>query len=219
MSVVERMAMNSYIKTAIGMGVVLVIFAMAYRVIDGGGAEISAGDITIKVNGVEDNKEVSITKQETQKNIISAPFELIAKSTNSVKRDGVKVPSKVDDTYGWGSDTLLDRYDGKKIVNSKSGYRSASWVFSGVRKGNYKVSVTYASVDKRPLTLLVNGVVALDKVADEPTVGFDINSRITEDFGVIELSSSEVEITLRAYSRYQAWPHFKELKLTHLANN
>lgn len=146
------------------------------------------------------------------------PSPVFAFSTDTSDRDGVKTPNSGDATIGYGSDTLLDRYDGPKNIPPVSGRSWAAWNLDNITPGIYQVFVTYAAAESRPLRLLLDGRVSLTNIASEPTglwpiEGWKAASRQQRAAGEVRIDKSNVQLRLEAMNPGQSWPHFKELRL------
>lgn len=144
------------------------------------------------------------------------PPPFIALSTNTRDRDGVKVPSPNDATYAWGSDTLLDRYDGATYIKPIGGISWASWSIDHLTPGLYEVLITYAAAESRPLRLLIDGKVALSDVAREttgplPQEGW--KKREQRSVGQVRITAANSTLRLETAASGQSWPHFKEMRL------
>lgn len=140
------------------------------------------------------------------------PPPVIIQSTDDAVLDGVKVPLPTDETYQWGPDTLLTRYDGRNFVPPQGKLRSATWK-RDVVPGLYKVYVTYSAAKSRPLRLVVDGRTGVETVAHLPTGGWEPAKRTQMWVGDIRLKKSTVALRLEATGSDGNWPHFKEMRL------
>lgn len=141
------------------------------------------------------------------------PVPIFVSGTDMNAGSGVKVPQPGDATYGWGGDTLLDRYDGATIVPPTGSNRWASWNLDNLVPGRYQVYVTYAAEGSRPLRLLVDGQSQLENVAAEPTGSWKQDSRQKRSAGEIRIARTNADLRLETMQPNQSWPHFKELRL------
>ncbi|RFC35668.1 MAG: hypothetical protein DID92_2727744052 [Candidatus Nitrotoga sp. SPKER] len=144
------------------------------------------------------------------------PRPIFAMSNNISSSDGVKTSSPGDATFLWGSDTLLNRYDGSTVVPPTDGItRWASWSIDGVIPGLYRVYATYAAAESRPLRLLVDGKVQITDVAAKETGGWESAKRQQVSAGEVRLNNQHTELRLETTG---AWPHFKEMRLVFVAD-
>lgn len=142
-----------------------------------------------------------------------ASREIVLDGESVVRLDGVKLPVEGDATYVYGADTLLDRWDGDSLASPSAPRRSAEWRVESVRGGDYRVIVTYASLEPRPLRLLIDGAVILEKIATESTDGWSVDDRKDFAYGPVSIEGGGHRVTLETEAPGQAWPHFKELRL------
>jgi hypothetical protein len=133
---------------------------------------------------------------------------LVLTAQNMADSSGVQ---KADDTYAamFGTGTLIDR--GATVPDGD--YRSASWQISNIKPGRYKVELAYAAGDPRPLQLLLNDRVVLDKIAAETTGGYSEADRKTIEAGEVTVTDSSAVVQLRSSLPQSSWPVFKELHL------
>jgi hypothetical protein len=140
---------------------------------------------------------------------------LIAKAENRISVDsGVDIPHPGDATYGngYGLNVLLNAYHGNAGVPVPStGYRYATWRFTNVRPGTYKVCIQYAADESRPLTLLINDEVSVPRSAANATGGWQIPFQRIECIGDVPVPQTEATVTLRTQEPGAAWPHVAQL--------
>jgi len=132
-----------------------------------------------------------------------------------IDSDAVKLPTPLDATWNWGSDTLLNQYSGNAKISPISGTRFGAWKVDHIMPGRYNVFITYAANESRPLDLFVNDQLALPAIAGQPTGGWTPASRQKIKAGQISLSTDAAVIKLQTSKPEADWPHFKELELVY----
>jgi hypothetical protein len=132
---------------------------------------------------------------------------------NLSKGDGVRVPRAGDATATYGS-VLLDSYEGPNLLAPAAKRRSAEWNIPVIRPGKYMVGLSYASVDARPLRLLVNGKLMASQMAGKVTPGVKPEDFQFAEIGPVRIDDRAGVIRLETMTDGSSWPHVREMRLT-----
>lgn len=143
--------------------------------------------------------------------LLVLPIFLNARETSLLDGVGIVTASPVTAYIDPAGEALGDSYDanGKFIPPSMGRTGRAEWNIRTPVAGRYRLFISYAAAEPRPINVLVNGVRQLSAMGGI-TGGWGVQNRRTDDFGSLILPAGNSKITFVGTTSF---PHFHEARL------
>jgi hypothetical protein len=143
------------------------------------------------------------------------PSDTIGKNGVDLSQNSYTASGTLDHFYG--PNVLMASWRGVLIAPSPPP-SWAEWSAFGIPKGQYCVSVTYAALLSRPLSLSIDGTIRLRGIASQATGGWDTRNpkvvkTVTMSQPITLLTNNSIRLSADTYIS-EPWPHFIQMVLT-----